>query len=101
MNNLLTPILLPKKGAKWVNDSHTAAYEKSQEGKLHTYSHDVAYTKGPREWMAYSPPHSYKYKRAKRVNDLLIPTLLPIQKSQEGEKLTHSHTVAYTEEPRG
>ena len=35
------------------------------------------------------------------MNDLLTPTLLPIQRSHEVEWLTPSHTDAYTKEPRG
>ena len=76
MNDLHTPTLLP--------------IQKSQEGEWRTHSHTVAHTKEPRGWMTYSLPHCCLYKKAKRVNDLLTPTLLPLQKSQEGE--WHSFT---------
>ena len=91
LNDLLTPILLPvlkSKEGEWLTHLHTAAYKKIQEGKLHTRSHDVPYMKGPREWMTYSIPHCCLYRRVKRVNDLLTPTLLPLQKSQQAEWLT-------------
>ena len=34
-------------------------------------------------------------------NELLTPTLLPVQKSLEGEWLTHSHSVAYKKNKEG
>ena len=41
-------------------------------------------------------PHCCLYKkRAKRVNDLLTPTVSPVKKNKEDELLTHSYTVAY------
>ena len=78
VNNLLTPTLLP--------------LQKSQEDEWITHSHTVAYTEDLRGWMTYSLLHHCLHKRAWRWNELLTPTMLPVQKSQEGEWLTHSHS---------
>ena len=86
MNDLLTHTLL--------------LIQKSKEGEWVAHFHTVAFKKEPRGWMTYSLPHCCLYKRAKRLNDLFTLTLLPIQKSQEGEQFTHSHTFVYTKEAR-
>ena len=69
-----------------------------------TQSHTVAYTKESRVLMTYSLPPCCLYKRAKKVNDLLTPTILPLHKSQGCDDLVtptlclykeaHSHTAA-------
>ena len=90
-----------KRVTEWLKTPTLLTIQKSQKGELITHSHTVACKKEPRGWMTCTLPHCCLYKRAKRVKDVLTPTLLPIQKSQEGEWLTHSHTVAYTKELRG
>ena len=104
VNDLLTPTLLPIQGSQdgeWLTHSHSFAYTKSKKGEWVTHFHTVACKKEPRGWMTYSLPNCCLYKRTKRLNDLFTPTLLPIEKSQEGEQLTHSHTFVYTKEVRG
>ena len=89
------------KRAKRVNELPTSTLlplKKNQEDEWLTHSHTVAYTKEQRGWMTYSLSHCCLYKRVKRVNNLLTPTLLYIQKRQEVEWLTQSHNVAYTKE---
>ena len=95
-NDLLTPTLLLIQRAKRVNELPTSTLlpvKKNQEDEWLTHSQTVAYTKEQRGWMTYSLPHCCLYKRAKRVNDLLTPTILPLHKSQGCEWLSHSHTV--------
>ena len=119
VNNLFPHCCLYKKRAKRVNDLLTptvSPVKKNKEDELLTHSYTVAYTKElrgwmlyslpncclykkQRSWMTYSLPHCCLYKRAKRVNDLLTPILLPIQKCQEHEWL--SPTLWTTQEPRG
>ena len=104
VNDLLTPTVSPVKKNKedeLLTHSYTVAYTKELRGWMLYSLPNCCLYKKQRSWMTYSLPHCCLYKRAKRVNDLLTPTLWPTQKSQEGKWLTHSHNVAYTKEPRG
>ena len=80
----LTPTLLPiQKRAKMVKDLLTSTLlliQKSQDSWWVTHSYTVACNREPRGWMTYTLPHCCLYKRVKRMNDLLIPTLLHTQK---------------------
>ena len=88
---------------QWMTYSPPHSYQYKRAKRINgTHSHTVAYTNEPWGWMTYSLPHCCLYKkRAKRVNDLLTPTVSPVKKNKEDELLTHSYTVAYTKELRG